>query len=311
MIDRAGSLPSEAEVVVSEVGALYEGPCWDDRTERLLWVDILAGVVHSMNPRTQESSSHDLGMPVGVVVPRESGGWVAAVERGFAFLDEDWKLAGPIIDAPAQGAGTRFNDGGCDPAGRFWAGTLSYDQTPGAGALYRLAGDGQVVRVLDQVTISNGIDWSPDGHLMYYVDSGRGTVDCMDFDPVSGLPSGRRTLVSIPSVEGVPDGLTVDTEGFLWVAVWGGWCIRRYAASGALDRVVQLPVSQVSSLCFGGPGHRDLFITSAFDGLSPEERAQQPLAGAVFRHRPGISGLPVRRFVGRQAETKAEIGGNA
>jgi sugar lactone lactonase YvrE len=263
-----------------------------------VWVDILAGVVHSLDPATMASRSWSLGMPVGALAVCADGGWVTAVERGFAFFDEDWALVRPVVAAPAQAEGTRFNDGGCDPQGRFWAGTLSYDETPGAGALYRLDGAGHVVRVLEDVTISNGIDWSPDGRAMYYVDSGRGTVDRMEFDGASGMPTDRRTLVSIPTEEGVPDGLTVDADGFVWIAMWGGGCVRRYTESGVLDRVVQLHVSQVSILCFGGDVLEVLFITSAFEGLSPRQRAEQPLAGAVFRHRPGVSGLPARRFSG-------------
>lgn len=290
---------TEDDVLIRNPGALFEGPCWDPRTERLVWVDILGGTVHAVDPVTERQQQWGLGTPVGVVAPCATGGWIAAVERGFAFFDDGWAARGPVIPVPDQRPGTRFNDGGCDPAGRFWAGTLGYDGSAGVGALYRMAPGRPPETVYTDVTTSNGIDWSPDGRTMYYVDSGRGTVDTAVFDADSGMPTDRRTLVSIPAEEGVPDGLTVDSDGFLWVAIWGGGCIRRYAPSGSLERTVLLPATQVTSMAFGGVGYDELFITTAYDGLGHEARAQQPLAGSVFRHRPdGITGRPPRMFAG-------------
>jgi len=287
-----------ADVLVPDAGELCEGPCWDRRTGTLVWVDIMAGEVHVVDPATGARTVHRLGMPVGAVAPRRGGGWVAAVERGFLLLDGAWQPAGPVLPAPGQPEGTRFNDGGCDPQGRFWAGTLSYDGTPEVSSLYRLEPDGAVREVVIGVTNSNGMAWSRDGAWAYYVDTGRGTVDQLEVEPTTGRVTGRRTLLRVPESEGLPDGLTIDAEGHLWLALWGGGCMHRYTPSGALDRVVELPVSLVTSVTFGGPQLDELFVTTAREGLTAAQRAAQPLAGSVFRHRPGIHGLPAEEFAG-------------
>jgi sugar lactone lactonase YvrE len=287
-----------ADLLVADAGDLCEGPRWDDRAGTLVWVDILAGAVHVLSPRTAERRTHRLRMPVGAVAPRRRGGWVAAVERGFLLLDDKWQPTGPVLAAPGQPAGTRFNDGACTPRGEFWAGTLAYDGTRGVAALYRLGPDGRVSEVLGGVTNSNGIGWSPDGATMYYVDTGLGTVDRFDVDPVTGLVSGRTTLIQVAEDDGLPDGLTVDAEGHLWLALWGGGCVRRYAPSGALEAVVELPVALVTSLTFGGDELDELFITTARQGLTPAQRRAQPLAGSIFRHRPGVTGIRVAAFAG-------------
>jgi len=296
--DQAMTRLGEEDVFVANAGELCEGPCWDLGAGRLIWVDIMAGRVHSADPLTGDRRSWDLGMPVGCVAPCTSGGWIAAVELGFARYDENWSMLDTVVPAPGQAAGTRFNDGRCDTAGRFWAGTLAYDSTPGAASLYRLDVSGEVTLVLDDVTISNGLGWSPQSDTMYYVDTGRGTVDRMRFDAGTGTPSDRTTLVSVPPAEGAPDGLAVDSEGFLWVALWDGGCVRRYSPDGELERTVRLPVSRVTSMAFGGRDLADLFITTACDGLGPRRLADEPLAGSVFRYRPGVTGLPTNPFKG-------------
>lgn len=258
----------------------------------------MAGQVHTASAATRAHEAVDLGVPVGAVAPRRSGGWVAAIERGFVLFDERWASTGPVLAAPEQPDGTRFNDGKCDPAGRFWAGTLAYDGTPGACALYRLDAHGTVVRMLTGVTISNGLAWARAGDVMYYVDTGRGIIDVLASELESGTVTGRRTLVSIPPAEGSPDGMTLDSEGYLWVALWDGGCVRRYSPTGAVDRVLRLPVDRVTSVTFGGSDLDQLFITTAREGLGAEQREAQPLAGSVFCHRPGVTGLPPDAFAG-------------
>jgi sugar lactone lactonase YvrE len=223
---------------------------------------------------------------------------VAAVERGFLLLDDGWQAQREVTVAPGQGPGTRFNDGGCDPAGRFWAGTLSYDGTAEAAALYRLDTDGTVREVLGGVTNSNGIAWSPDGAQLYYVDTGLGRVDRLELDSITGVVVARTTVIRVPSSDGVPDGLTVDAEGHLWLALWGGGCVRRYSPEGELETVLRLPVELVTSVCFGGAELDELFITTARDGLSDSEIAAQPLAGSVFRWLPGVRGVAPAAFAG-------------
>jgi sugar lactone lactonase YvrE len=288
----------ESDILIAGAGELCEGPCWDVRTSRLYFVDILAGKVQALDPATGGRQTWQLGLPVGAVAPRQAGGWVAAVERGFASFDDDWNPRGAVTPAPGQLDGTRFNDGRCDPAGRFWAGTLSYDGRPGRGMLYRLGVDGLVTAMLSGVTNSNGLAWSASGTKMYYVDTGKATIDRMTFDPGRGTVDDRQTLVAFRPDEGLPDGLTIDSEGFLWVALWGGGCVRCYSPEGEFEAEIGLPVSQVTSMAFGGPDLGELFITTAAEGLNAADRNDQPLAGSLFRHRPGVMGLPPVAFAG-------------
>lgn len=291
-------MSAPVEVLVENAGELCEGPVWDARTGRLSFVDILAGTVHAVDPDSGAREQWRLGQPVGAIAPRAGGGWVAAVERGFQRYDGDWRPDGSLVPAPEQPDGTRFNDGACDPRGRFWAGTLAYDGTREVASLYRYDPDGTVTRMLGGVTNSNGIGWSPAGDWMYNVDTGTGAVDRLRFDGDSGTVSRRETLIAVPPADGLPDGLTVDAEGFLWLALWGGGAVRRYAPDGTLDRVVPVPAGQVTKPAFGGTGLSELYITSAWEGLSTVERQAQLLAGSVFRHRPGVAGRRPYAFAG-------------
>jgi sugar lactone lactonase YvrE len=192
----------------------------------------------------------------------------------------------------------RLNDAKCDPAGRLWAGTMAMSEAQPDGALYRIDGDGVTERVVSGLTVSNGLDWSPDATRMYLNDSPTRRVDVFDHDPATGAVSGRRPFARIDPGGGFPDGLTVDAEGGVWVALFAGGQVRRYSPEGTLDAVVPLPVTNVTSLTFGGPDRADLFVTTAKHHLDPAQRAAQPLAGAVFVLRPGVRGRPAGRFAG-------------
>lgn len=283
--------------VASDAGAeLGEGPVWDSRSSELAWVDITPGRVHFLDVDGGERAV-EVGQPVGAVVPRASGGHVLAVRDGFAALAGDGtvtSLAQVEHDVP----GNRMNDGKCDRHGRLWAGTMAFDEAPGAGALYRLETDRTVTTILEGVTISNGLAWSLDDHTMYYIDTPTRRVDQLDYDPSSGAVENRRPLLEIPAQAGSPDGMALDSEGFLWVALYGGGAVRRYAPDGALDRVIELPATCVTSCAFGGRELEDLYITCARHGLSPQQLAREPLAGALFRHRPGVRGLPTEAYAG-------------
>jgi sugar lactone lactonase YvrE len=274
-----------------------EGPVWDARIGRLIWVDIPHGLVLSTDPTDGTTSQRHLGRAVGVVLPRASGGYVAALEDGFYALPDEGP---PELIAPveADDSSTRFNDGEIDPQGRFWAGTMGWEAQPKAGSLYRLDPDGSVTRVLSGVSISNGLGWSPDGSTMYYVDTPTMRVDRFDFDPAGGTVTNRREFVTIRHGGGRPDGLTVDAEGAVWVATWPGYGVHRYLPDGTLDAVIPLPVSNVSSIELGGPDLRDAFITTAWELLSDEEHAAQELAGSLFRARVEVPGLPRTPFAG-------------
>jgi sugar lactone lactonase YvrE len=222
---------------------------------------------------------------------------VLAIGHGFGFLHADKRFE-PIEQIPQREVTARMNDGNCDSAGRLWAGTMGLNEEPGAGALYRLDPDLTVTCVLDRVGESNGIDWSPDDRLMYYVDSLERRVDAFDFDLASGAIANRRPFAVIDEGEIVPDGLTVDADGGVWVALWGGSQLREFAPDGSLARVVTLPTRQITSCAFGGPELEDLYVTSAREWLAPDVLAREPEAGSLFVCRPGVRGRPQRIFAG-------------
>ena len=289
-------MTSDVEVVLQARAAVAEGPVWDQRVQRLVWVDIMNNAVHVFDPQSGEDRAVDVGQPVGAAALRESGGLVLALRDGFALMNAEldgqvqW-VARVEDDIPTS----RMNDGKCDAAGRFWAGTMAFDVTPGVGGLYRLDHDYRVTRMLSDVTLSNGLDWSPDNRTMYYVDSTTQRIDALEFDLASGQLGERRPFIEVPEDVGLPDGMTVDAEGGVWLALHGGGAIRRYTPDGRLDRVISLPVKHVTCCAFGGPDFDDLYITSMTYRLPVED---QPLAGSLFRVRPGVRGRPSFRFRG-------------
>jgi sugar lactone lactonase YvrE len=277
---------------------LGEGARWDARRDELLRVDIVAGRVY--RDRVAEDGglvpvrAYAVPGTVGAITPIEGDdGWLLAAGRGFVHLLPDGAQR-PIAEvAPA---GTRMNDAACDPQGRFWAGTLADDHRPGGGALYRLDRDGRIELVLGGLTISNGLGWSPDGETMYLVDSGPRVIHAFAFDAAQGTISAGRILVTIPEETGAPDGLTVDAAGDLWVAVYGGGCVRRYAPNGDLHQVLDVPAEQSTCCAFGGPGMTWLYVTTATEGWSDEQRRAEPAAGLVYRLDTDAVGRPAFPF---------------
>jgi sugar lactone lactonase YvrE len=254
--------------------------------------------VHSLDVESRETETIEVGQAVGALAVRESGGLVLAVRDGFALLDrgeaEPRVIAAFELDEPR----TRMNDGKCDPAGRFWAGTMDEEEREPLGSLYRLDVDGTVSRMLGGLVISNGLGWSPERSTMYHVDSPTRRVDAFDFDLRTGAIANRRTVFSFEPGAGDPDGMSVDAEGFLWVALWGGSAVRRFSPGGTLDAVVEIPASQVTSCTFGGPELDELYVTTARRGLGPDGLVSEAAAGGVFRARPGVTGQPSHRFAG-------------
>ena len=279
-----------AEQLTDRVTFHGEGPVWSQRWGGLRWVDMLAGDVLSLEADGTVRRRH-VGSVAAALRPRRGGGAVIGVERGFALEEPDGTLT--TLDPLWSDPGVRMNEGGCDPDGRFWCGSMAYDQAPGAAALYRLDPDGAVHTVLEGVTISNGLDWSPDGSLAYYDDTATHRVDVFDYDRAAGL-TGRRPFVRLPD-DGNPDGLTVDAEGGVWVALFGSGVVHRYTPAGVLDLVVEVPTPQVTACTFGGPGLDQLFITTSREGMAPDD---DPLAGSLFRADVGVRGRPVREFAG-------------
>ena len=285
---------TSADLVLDAKAELAEGPCWLADPGLLAWVDINAGLIHLTDPSTLRDRTLSVGQAVGAAVPTDDGRLALAVHDGFALLDMNTGEIELIAEVERELGGNRMNDGKADAWGRFWAGTMALDHRAGAGALYRLDAGGGVALAIPNVGISNGLGWSPDGRLMYYIDSLEGRVDVFDFDGPSGTIANRRPFAVVEG--GAPDGMTVDAGGGLWVALWGGGKVLHFLPDGTPAEEIELPVSRVTSCCFGGPELQDLYITSAREGLGAEERAREPLAGGIFRSRPGVQGQATRQY---------------
>jgi len=280
----------QVEQVTGPVAYHGEGPVWSPRWGGLRWVDMLAGDILSLSGDGTVARRH-VGSVAAAVRPRRGGGAVLALERGFALEDPDGTLT--ALDPVWTDEGIRMNEGGCDPDGRFWCGSMAYDEAPGAASVYRLDPDRSVRVAFTGVTISNGLEWSPDGSRAYYSDTATHRVDVLDYDTAAGL-TGRRPFVTLADGDS-PDGLTVDAEGAVWVALYGGGAVHRYDIDGRLDAGIDVPTAQVTACTFGGPGLDQLFITTSRQGM---DRDDDPLAGSLFRVDTGVSGLPAREFAG-------------
>ncbi len=267
------------EIAVRANAKLAEGPRWDAATRRLLWVDIEGCELHVLE--SGKDRAIGLEATVSAAAPTTGGAAIVALADRLALVDLADESVRTLVRLP-HGPAVRSNDGACDAAGRFWIGTMGLDLTPGAGALYRY--DGRLERVLDGVTLSNGLGWTRDDTRMYYIDSAVYRVDVFDFELASGRLDERRPFVSIEKSDGIPDGLTVDDEGGVWVALYGGSCVRRYDDRGRLDAVLEVPAENVTSCCFGGDDGRSLFVTTA----APD--------GNVYVTQPGVSGPPAHVF---------------
>jgi sugar lactone lactonase YvrE len=282
----------------SEQTLLGEGARWDARRDELLRVDIIAGRVYrdqiAEDGRLLLVRRYTVPGTVGAVSPvAGDDGWLLAAGRGFLHLAVDGSLRTLAEVAPA---GTRMNDGACDPQGRFWAGTTADDQRPGAGTLYRLDGEGHTRVMLDDLTISNGLGWSPDGSTMYLVDSGPRVLHAFAFDGERGEIADGRVLLEVPESVGSPDGMTVDAAGDLWVAIYGGGRIHRYSPDGRLRQTLPVPAAQSTSCAFAGPGLHRLYVTTATEDWSDEQRRAEPAAGLVYHLDTDAAGRPAAPF---------------
>lgn len=293
------SVWSAQRLVVDARCSLAEGPMWDAARSVLLWVSILDGEVHSWSPSSNDRRMWNIGQPVGAVAPMESGNMLLAVQSGIAVLDHETGVV--HVEAPVEEdrPDQRMNDGKCDPRGRFWAGTMSAgDPVLGSGTLYRYSLGQPPVAMLTGVTISNGLGWSPDGSIMYYVDTPMRQITAFPFLLDSGEIGDPRVLVDIPENLGHPDGLCVDAEGCIWLALWGPGLVNRYNPHGEHIGTVRVPVSAVSSCAFGGSDLETLFITTARLSLTPEQLEETPHAGGIFAVDVGIKGGIVPAFAG-------------
>jgi sugar lactone lactonase YvrE len=289
---------ADIEVVTEAIDVLGEGPLWDPGGERLFWVDIERRLLRSYRPGDGRLTEARLPQRPTAVVPRERGGLVVAIESGIAALDDLDGSLEMLVPLEEDRSHNRLNDAKCAPDGRLFAGTMHEGGAERQAALYRIDGDHSVTLVLSEVSLSNGLGWSPAGDTMYYIDTMTRGVDAFDYGLGSGELDRRRRIVTLAAEDGDPDGMTVDEAGFLWVALWGGGEVRRYGPDGRLDGTIELPATQVTSCCFGGASRNDLYITSARLDLTPGQLGAEPLAGALFRVRVDTPGPPAARFKG-------------
>ncbi|KAM4602118.1 regucalcin [Polymixia lowei] len=297
----------KVECVIKESCLIGEGPVWEEADQSLLYVDIAGKKIHRWSPATNSLQSMTTDQTVGFVVPRRSGGYVAGVGRSFVAVDWSTQTVTSLVEVDQDKPNNRFNDGKVDPAGRLLAGTMATEKQPTVlerkqGSLFSLTSDLTVVKHFSQVDISNGLDWSPDQRLFYYIDSLSFSVDAFNYDISTGALSRRGSVYRFQQDEGVPDGLCVDAEGNLWVACYNaGQVINIDPHTGVRLQSVLFPVLKTTSCCFGGPSYSDLYVTSACLGLQPSESNQQPLAGATFK----VSGLGVKGRVMEEGQREA------
>lgn len=283
-----------AGVLCAELG---ETPRLDERTGELIWTDITAGMVHFGDVNgdgielVRSLNVGAMSRPV-TPLPEAGAGWIMAKEGGIAHLAQDGTVA--ILAAPEAGHPTAFNDGVADPAGNLWAGSMGRNGILGAGRLWCFDTNGSATVALEGIGISNGLDFTADGRTAYYVDTTTGTLERLDIGP-AGTITGRHCIVTFLPGEGDPDGLVLDDEGCIWVAMWDGWAVRRYSPGGELLAVVSVPVARPTAVCFAG----DLLVITTCSGWLPEDWKQnQPDAGRLFTARVGASGPPARSYRG-------------
>ncbi len=275
-----------------------ECPVWSEEENALYLTDIPSKAIHRFVPEAGKSESWPMPEEVGCFAFRETGGLVAALRSGFAFIDLASGSVEYLCDPEADKPENRFNDGRCDRQGRFWAGTMHEPRTAHDGNLYRLDGDRVCRRMAGDVLVANGLAWSPDSTVMYWSDSRSSIVFAFDFDPVSGEIANRRTFVELTEAQGRPDGAAVDAEGFYWSACYMGGRVLRIAPDGTIDREILMPVRDVTMVAFGGRDLDRMFITTSREALNEAERRDSPLAGCVFEADPGVRGLPEPKYRG-------------
>ena len=285
-----------AELLVDAKAMLGEGPIWDPEEQRLYWVDIMKFELHWFDPVSGEDRKDEVGQTIGCVVPRTAGGVMVALKNCFAGFDPATSNISNKVFLPDEPEANRFNDGKCDPAGRFWAGTLGPE---GSASLYRLDADLSVHRVLDGITCSNGLVWNAAKNVFYYIDTPTMQIVAFDYDNETGAIENRRVAVEVPEAEGKPDGMAIDVEDKLWVAHWGGSRVVRWdPETGQVMKRIHVPASHTTACAFGGEKLDELYITSARTGVDEAQLEKEPLAGGLFVADPGVIGAPTHAFSG-------------
>lgn len=289
---------STPELLVDERAMLGEGPSWDAARNMLYWVDIIPGILHIHHPESGEDDTIEIGKKIGCVTPTQGGRVMMGLKDGLALYEPHSAAGLQYIARPeAELPGNRFNDGKCDSRGRLLAGTMDDAEEATTGSLYSLDSAGAVKKLLGGIGISNGLAWSPDYKMMYYIDTPTRSVTAFDYDLQSGDIAHPRVVVTIPDGMGWPDGMTSDASGRLWVALWGGAALTVWdPASGGLLEKIAIPAKNVTSCVFGGVDMNELYITSARKGLDSSTLAEYPATGGLFRIKTGVVGMPTFAF---------------
>jgi len=290
----------QPEVVADCSCLLGEGIVWDAANNNIYWIDILPGDIHRYNIIMGAHTVFNTGQMIGAIALRRSGGLIGAMQHGFYFINMDRRSVEPIADPEADLSQNRFNDGKCDPSGRFWAGTMPLNEKEPVGNLYLLDTDLSVALKIPQVTISNGLAWSPDQTTLYYIDTPTRYVVAYDYDKATGNIKNKKIVIDVHHDTGYPDGMTIDNEGMLWIAFYGGWRVVQYdPATGKLLREIKFPVANVTCCTFGGPLLQDLYVSTAKKELPADELRTQPLAGNLFVIKDlDSTGMPAFEFAG-------------
>ena len=286
-----------AQIVLDARVQLGEGSIWHPKESKLYWVDIEGKSLHVYDPELKVDRKLELGSRVGTIVPVESGGVLVALQSGIHYLNTNTGELSLVNNPLRDTTNLRFNDGKCDPSGRFWVGTLALDSRKKGGVLYRMDKDKSVTVMLDSVGVSNGIVWTEDKKTMYYNDTPTGTIQGFDYDDKTGKISNRRVVVQIPKGGGWPDGMTIDADGNLWVALWGSGTVAKFdPRTGKLLQKIIVPAPNVSSCAFGGKNLETLYITSARVKLTEDTLKKYPMSGGLFSVKPGVRGVPAVFF---------------
>lgn len=289
----------QAAVELKTNAILGEGPVWDSDQNKLYWVDVLSGSLFLYNPETGINKTYEIGEHIGAAVLRKKGGLVLALKTGFAFFDPGSGKINKIADPESHLPANRFNDGKCDPAGRFWAGTMSDNVEAGKGSLYCLHPELTVEQKLTGVTISNGLAWNETINKLYFIDTPTHQIAAFDYEPETGKIQNRKTIKNFNKNEGSPDGMTIDDEGCLWVALYnGGRIIRVNPENGETVFQIYVPVPKPTSCTFGGTGLDEMFITTCREYMTEEEIAKFPYSGSLFKVKLPFKGKTSKRFTG-------------
>ncbi|SFL46055.1 Sugar lactone lactonase YvrE [Gracilibacillus orientalis] len=287
----------KAEVAYEIKALLGEGPCWDERNQVLYWTDITGEVIHRFNPQKEQNDTFEIGEMVGAVVVAEDGQLVLAAENGFYFYDTETKQMNAIHDPELDRPDNRFNDGKVDPAGRFWAGTMQKSDNEPEGTLYCMNHALEVEAKLTELRTSNGMAWDMKYRRMYFIDTPTRNIYVFEYDLETGTITNQRVAFQFTETYGFPDGMTIDTEGMLWIAGWGSGKVSRWnPETGEVLSVVEVPAKNITSCTFGGKDFDTLYITTAREGMTEEELGKLPLSGSLFFIKPNAKGLEANRF---------------